>query len=138
MHGLEEVSQKIGEISEDGVRIAIDDFGTGYSSLAWLRELPVHQLKIDRLFVQDLVPGRQSRLVEAIISIGQHLGLEVIAEGVETQHQRIVLGELGCDGYQGFLYSPALSVQEFRNWLVTRTETPGTSDWFPLLRNPQL
>ncbi|MCU0270715.1 MAG: EAL domain-containing protein [Acidimicrobiales bacterium] len=92
-----------------GVRIAIDDFGTGYSSFAYLRRFPVDVLKIDRSFVQDLVNGPAERaIVEAVVTLGHTLGLEVVAEGVETAAQLGMLRELGCDLAQGFHLSEVL------------------------------
>ncbi|MGY1745084.1 putative bifunctional diguanylate cyclase/phosphodiesterase [Blastococcus sp. SYSU D00695] len=88
-----------------GVRIAIDDFGTGYSSLSYLRRLPADIIKIDRSFVQDLDNGGHSTtLVASIIELARSLRLEVVAEGVETDQQRAVLGELACSHAQGFLF----------------------------------
>ncbi len=97
-----------------GVRIAIDDFGTGYSSLAYLRRLPVHRLKIDRSFIRNLAEEEDDRkIVEVIIGLGRSLGLELVAEGVETEAQRAILAELGCDCIQGHLVAPALPAEEF-------------------------
>jgi diguanylate cyclase (GGDEF)-like protein len=88
-----------------GVRIAIDDFGTGYSSMAYLRRLPADVLKIDRSFVQDLgSDGRSTTLVASMIELARSLGLEVVAEGVETAQQQAVLGDLACSHAQGYLF----------------------------------
>jgi EAL domain-containing protein (putative c-di-GMP-specific phosphodiesterase class I) len=90
-----------------GVRIAIDDFGTGFSSLSYLRRLPADLLKIDRSFVTDLAGGGSSRtLVSSIVELARTLGLEVVAEGVETESQRRVLQDLGCGLAQGYLFAP--------------------------------
>src|SRR5690606_13676173 len=87
--------------------ISIDDFGTGYSSLAYLRDLPLNRLKIDRAFIRGLgINGKNASIVEAIVSMAHSLKLEVIAEGVETNEQLSVLKSLDCDQFQGFLYSP--------------------------------
>ncbi|MCF8527035.1 MAG: EAL domain-containing protein [Candidatus Nanopelagicales bacterium] len=95
-----------------GVRLAIDDFGTGYSSFAYLRKYPLDTLKIDRSFIVDLEERPDARsIVAAIIDMGHHLDLMVLAEGVETHGQLEILGDLGCDLYQGFLSSPAVSAQ---------------------------
>ena len=90
-----------------GVRISVDDFGTGHSSLAYLRQLPVDHLKIDRLFVRDIaVNPRDASIVRSVIDLGHTLGLELIAEGVENAETRNLLIELGCDQGQGFFLGP--------------------------------
>ena len=100
-----------------GVRLSMDDFGTGYSSLSHLSRLPVHELKIDRSFMQGLEDNDNARtLVTAVIRIGQSLGLQVVAEGVETDAQRRFLQALDCDVLQGFLFSRALPPDELAGW----------------------
>jgi EAL domain-containing protein (putative c-di-GMP-specific phosphodiesterase class I) len=108
-------------LADLGVRIAIDDFGTGYSNLAYLRHLPVHALKIAGSFVEGL---RQSasdsvdaRIVTALVSLGHTLGLEVIAEGVETREQADRLREIGCDSAQGWLFAKPGPPEEIKRWL---------------------
>jgi diguanylate cyclase (GGDEF)-like protein len=106
-----------------GVSIAIDDFGTGYSSLSQLRQLPVDRLKIDRVFVQELnrqVPGTQ--IATMVVELGRRLGMTVIAEGVEDEQQAQVLLLMGCHEAQGFLYAPALPVDELQDWLAARAQ----------------
>ena len=109
-----------------GVTISVDDFGTGYSSLAYLHELPVDELKIDRSFTAELGDdARHTSLVEAIIRMAHALQLSVVAEGVETAEQLDVLTDLGCERAQGFLFAPAQTAQEFRTRLLataTRAE----------------
>jgi diguanylate cyclase (GGDEF)-like protein len=97
-----------------GVRLAVDDFGTGYSSLAYLSQLPVDVLKIDRTFIKDL-PGhnRNAAIVRAIIELGSGLELSIVAEGVETEAQRQFLLEERCQLFQGFLLAPALPGDTF-------------------------
>lgn len=103
------------ELRASGVRIAIDDFGTGYSSLDYLRQLPVDALKVDRAFVRDLCEDAGSlAIATAIVSLGRALGLDVIAEGVETDAQRRVLAGAGCEHAQGFLFSRGVPAHEFR------------------------
>jgi diguanylate cyclase (GGDEF)-like protein len=106
----------LGELAELGVHLAIDDFGLGRSMLQDLRDLPLHMLKIDRSFVTGLGTGDEAKaLVGAVVELGHALGLSVIAEGVETDHQLAELRDLGCDGAQGFLFSqpvPGKSVGE--------------------------
>jgi PAS domain S-box-containing protein/diguanylate cyclase (GGDEF)-like protein len=110
---------KLNELSALGVRLALDDFGTGYSSLSYLRHLPIDCLKIDRSFVIDIVENAQSEaIVSAIIGLAHGLDLEVVAEGVETDAQRIKLEQLGCDLIQGFVISPALPAAELDTFLA--------------------
>ncbi|WP_199175644.1 EAL domain-containing protein [Telmatospirillum siberiense] len=95
-----------------GIQIAIDDFGTGYSSLAYLRKFDIDYLKIDRSFVEDL-DGIGLDLCEAIVVMAHRLGLEVVAEGVETERQRDILARIGCDYAQGYLFSRPLPAESF-------------------------
>ena len=109
------------ELADLGVRIAIDDFGTGYSNLAYLRHLPVHALKIAGSFVEGLREGGSesvdTRIVTALVSLAHTLGLEVIAEGVETQAQVELLREIGCDSAQGWLFAKPGQPEEIERWL---------------------
>lgn len=106
------------EIREVGVRIAIDDFGTGYSSLAYLHEFPLNSLKIDRTFVQGIEEsGRGGAISNLIIGLGRHLGLEVVAEGVETEAQLEFLRTSGCDIAQGYLYARPETPEKLTPWL---------------------
>ena len=94
-----------------GVRIAVDDFGTGYSSLSWLARLPVDVVKVDRSFVAQLgTTDRYGAIVDAMIHLAHALGLDVVAEGVETDAQLEHLARLGCDAAQGFLLGHAAPV----------------------------
>ena len=97
-----------------GITFSLDDFGTGYSSLAYLRKLPLDQLKIDYSFMRDVLTDRNdASIVRSIIALGGSLGLQVIAEGVETAGQREFLTEAGCYGFQGYFYEKALSGEQF-------------------------
>ena len=101
---LEGVVVKMTALKELGIRMSLDDFGTGYSSLSVLKSLPLDQIKIDQSFVRDLLTDQQDRsIVRAILTLGESLGLEVIAEGVETEMQRELLLSLGCQYFQGYL-----------------------------------
>lgn len=107
------VIELLAHLGELGVRVALDDFGTGYSSFAYLRQYPLDKLKIDRSFIVDLEDRPAARsIVAAIIDLGHHLDLKVLAEGVETDGQLQILADLGCDQYQGFLSSPAVAPHE--------------------------
>ncbi len=107
--------------------LSIDDFGTGYSSFSYLKYLPLRELKIDRGFIRDIETDPQDTAISAaIIAMGHHLGLRVVAEGVETPGQLALLREQGCDSYQGFLASPALDPDEF-SALVRTHPAPSTA-----------
>ncbi len=115
---FEAASSWLGAVREMGVSVALDDFGTGYSSLAYLRRLPLDAIKIDRSFVCGLDEDRSTvPIVRAMIAMAKALDMQVIAEGVETSRQAQILAELGCDGLQGFLYSPAVPAQQFEAML---------------------
>jgi len=103
-----------------GYKLAIDDFGTGYSSLSHLKMMPIDELKIDRVFIQDIDKDERDRaIVEAIVNLGHTLKLKVVAEGAEDKEQVRLLKEMGCDIVQGYYYSKPMSVEEFETkWLL--------------------
>jgi len=110
----EHAREQLRQIDAMGVRISLDDFGTGYSSLSYLKRLPVSELKLDRSFTRDLETDTDGRaLATAIIGIGQTFGLAVVAEGVETEGQRRILLEAGCELAQGWLFAPAMAGDAF-------------------------
>ena len=112
MQDLDTTREQLRQLRELGVRIAIDDFGTGYSSLAYLRHFELDTLKIDRLFVANMLDSpKDAAIVSTIIDLGHHLGLEVVAEGVETLEQRDWLTAHRCTTMQGFLVAPGLPVE---------------------------
>lgn len=116
------VLQKIAALQEAGCRFSVDDFGTGYSSLASLKRFNFDYIKIDADFIRLLADERQDvALVSAILSMANSLGLEAIAEGVETEEQARVLRGMGCTFAQGYLYSKPLSAEEFKQFLSERT-----------------
>ena len=109
LENVEDTIAKMNVLKRHGVSFALDDFGTGYSSLAYLKQLPLDMLKIDRSFVLDLLTNQNDAVIaRTIIALGRSLGLRVLAEGVETSAQRDFLFEHGCDAYQGYLCAPAL------------------------------
>ena len=104
------------KLADRGVKLAADDFGTGFSPLARVVELPIHMIKIDRLFVKDLGDDpRSSAVVSALIRLSSELGIDVVAEGIETEEQRDILTALGCCTGQGFLWSPAIDARSFQD-----------------------
>jgi diguanylate cyclase (GGDEF)-like protein len=113
---LEGVIAKMMSLKRKGVSFSLDDFGTGYSSLAHLKRLPIDQLKIDLSFVRDvLTDPSDAAIARTVLALGQSLGLEVIAEGVETRAQQDFLASLGCTLYQGYLFSLPLPLKEFQD-----------------------
>ncbi len=104
-----------------GVRTSIDDFGTGYSSMAYLRLLPVEELKVDRSFVQNLTTDpRNAVLVQSTVDLAHNLGLHVTAEGVEDLATLTALSELGCDVAQGYLFARPLPADALADWIAAR------------------
>lgn len=114
LDSAEEVIEKIQALKNLGLRFSLDDFGTGYSSLSYLKRLPLDQLKIDQSFVRDIVSDPNAGvIIQTIIGMAQNLGLEVIAEGLETDEQLALLIKYGCHNYQGYLFSRPLPIAEF-------------------------
>ncbi|HZF79704.1 MAG TPA: EAL domain-containing protein [Rubrivivax sp.] len=121
MDDTEGTLRAFGALAALGVRLSIDDFGTGYSSLSYLRKLRAGQLKIDRSFVQDLDSSADARaIVEAVVKLSHSLGLNVVAEGVETEAQRKVLADLGCDELQGFFFARPMPAHVLAEWAADR------------------
>src|SRR5208283_5310624 len=119
VENVEDVIARMRQLKSHGLKFSLDDFGTGYSSLAYLRRLPLDQLKIDREFVREiLVDASSGAIAQAIISLSRAMGLSVIAEGVETEGQRDFLARLGCHAFQGFLFSGPVPLEEVQRLLA--------------------
>jgi diguanylate cyclase (GGDEF)-like protein len=113
------------KLRELGVATSIDDYGTGYSSLAYIKQLPVNELKIDRAFVSGMEADRRNAaIVHSTIELGHNLGLTVVAEGVETDHELAELRRFGCDEAQGFLFSRPMSAAALERWLGGMRDKP--------------
>ncbi len=110
---LDWVTDTMAQLKTDGIKFSLDDFGTGFSSLTYLKRLPFDQIKIDQSFVRDLAPdGYDAAIVRTIITLGQSLGLDVIAEGVETATARDFLSAFGCNSYQGFYFARPMPIED--------------------------
>lgn len=119
VQNIDDVIGKMQELKEIGVSLAMDDFGTGYSSLSVLKRLPLDELKIDQGFVRDILDDiEDSVIVQTIIAMGKNLGLEVIAEGVETSEQAVMLRQFGCMSYQGYLFGKPLPIDRFEESIL--------------------
>ncbi len=117
------------ELHAMGIQLSVDDFGTGYSSLAYLRRLPIDEIKIDRSFVQGMITDLGDlAIVRAIIDLGHSLGLRVVAEGVEEEAARDALRTLRCDDLQGFLLSRPIPIEKLEAWLMSRTVRSSRDD----------
>jgi diguanylate cyclase (GGDEF)-like protein/PAS domain S-box-containing protein len=118
LNDVEDVIQKMSRLKSAGVGFSLDDFGTGYSSLAYLKRLPLEQLKIDQSFVRDiLIDPNDAAIARTVVALAQSLSLSVIAEGVETEAQRDFLETQGCYAYQGYLFSRPLPIEAFDEFL---------------------
>jgi len=127
MHGVEKAMRTLKALRDLGVRLAIDDFGTGYSSLSNLSQFPVDTIKIDGSFVHDLSSHPENRrIAEAVIAMGRSLSLTVIAEGVEAQGEADFLRDRGCDAFQGFHFSKAVTAGELAELLEAQTRRAAT------------
>jgi EAL domain-containing protein (putative c-di-GMP-specific phosphodiesterase class I) len=116
---------KMNELKALGISFALDDFGTGNSSLSYLSKLPLNELKIDKSFVLNLPDNRNDGIIaQTIITLATSLGLDVIAEGVETEAQRAFLQEHGCQYFQGYLIARPLPLQEFERFVIQWDPAP--------------
>lgn len=117
----DQTAQTLQRIHDSGVRLALDDFGTGYSSLSHLRLFPIDAIKIDKSFVDEVCSPGKRRLVHALVALGQALGLDVVAEGVETSAQADALREMGCPRAQGYLFSRPVTGEAVTGLLATQS-----------------
>jgi diguanylate cyclase (GGDEF)-like protein len=117
--------QVLGRLDHMGVQVAIDDFGTGYSSMAYLKSLPVHELKVDRSFVAQMTSNtRDAVIVRSTVDLGRNLGLRVVAEGVEDEATWQELDAIGCDAIQGYYVSHPVPPDDLIDWLQQQAATP--------------
>lgn len=113
----------LNQLTAWGINVAIDDFGTGYSSLSYLKNFPVHALKIDKSFIRDMNDDKDDlELIKTMIIMGQNLNITTVAEGVETQAQLQLLVSMGCDQYQGYLFSHPISFHDFKTHIDQLSE----------------
>jgi len=123
VNDVDDIIAKMSALKERGVSFSLDDFGTGFSSLSYLKRLPLDQLKIDQAFVRDLQTNpNDAAIASTVVSLGQNLGLEVIAEGVETEGQRSFLTTIGCHRFQGYLFSKPVAIADFEGFLTRQRE----------------
>ena len=131
MQAGKEAHELLARIRNLGVRIALDDFGTGYSSLSYLTDLPADVIKLDRTFLQHCSTHAMT-VIGAVITMAHHLGLEIVAEGVETGEQKRALDDLMCDQFQGYYFSPPVSADNAAEML----QQPGReSSWEQSIRS---
>lgn len=113
-----ENSKKLEILRDKGIRISLDDFGTGYSSLNYLMRLPIHIIKIDRSFILNMTSDKKGiKIIESIIDLSHNMGLDVIAEGVETEEQLETLKKLNCDSIQGYIFSKPLGEEDLIDYI---------------------
>ena len=119
LQDINEVIGKIRALQKLGLQFSLDDFGTGYSSLAYLKRLPLTQLKIDQSFVRDILTDKNDRTIcRSVIALGRSMGLRVLAEGVETQAHWQLLRADGCEEAQGYWFAKPLPLPELEQWLA--------------------
>lgn len=129
MENLQEISQRLQECRDLGIRFSLDDFGTGYSSLTYLRQLPVDVVKIDRSFIYDILDNKQDQvLVQGVVSMARTLNRQVTAEGVETIEHAIPLIRFGCDQAQGYGIAKPMAPEKIPAWVAQWTKPAAWSD----------
>ncbi|MDB5821044.1 MAG: sensory box protein [Rhizobacter sp.] len=120
---IDEIVEKMTQLKRQGIRFSLDDFGTGFSSLTYLRRLPLDQLKIDQSFVKNVLSSPEdASIARTVIALGRDLKLDVIAEGVETLEHQSMLFEMGCELFQGYLYSKPVPVAEVEHFVSRMVE----------------
>ena len=122
MTDLDRALPNMRTLRELGVGISVDDFGTGYSSLAYLRRLPINEVKVDKSFVFTMVSDPEDlAIVRTIVELARNLRLKVVAEGVESDLARALLQQIGCDVAQGYFFSRPVPVDGLERWIEART-----------------
>lgn len=116
---IEVTVKRMCKLGDLGVRFSLDDFGTGYASLAYLKKLPLQQLKIDQSFVRDMLADANDEIIiKTILGLGENLNFSVIAEGVETEKQLEHLKALGCKKFQGYLFGKPAPIAQWQQRLI--------------------
>ncbi len=128
MHDVNHVRTVLLDLKALGISLAIDDFGTGYSSLSYLQAFPIDTLKIDRSFLPGAVGSGPESVLRAVVSLGQSLNMQLVAEGVESRAQQLALQALGCDVMQGFWFAPPMAPAAFDEWRSTWTPDAPSPD----------
>ncbi|MDH5656475.1 MAG: EAL domain-containing protein [Spirochaetia bacterium] len=118
VNNVSDVISKMDELRNFGIQLSIDDFGTGYSSLSYLKQLPINQIKIDKSFLNNIPSDlNNSMMIKAIVNLAKNLNLDVLAEGVETVDQQNFLRDIGCESYQGYLFSKPIPLSEYEQYI---------------------
>ena len=122
LHNVTDIIRQLNKIHTLGIKVSMDDFGTGYSSIGLLDTLPIDVVKLDRVFTKDIDKPRKQAIIHAIIILAEALGLDVIAEGVETEEDIKHLTNLGCYIMQGYYYSKPMAFEKIEEWVMQTVE----------------
>ena len=118
LKNINELAIKIDKLRSHGITLSLDDFGTGYSSLSILRSFPLDEIKIDKSFVDHMLKNaNDAHIIRTVINMSSHMGMTVIAEGVETDAQEAFLAKHGCLNYQGYLFGKPMPMEEFNKYI---------------------